>query len=1199
MSIEAVKQVAASDGRIISGFLLRDVQLLAPISVGTTTQESPEIILELCPVRNTNEKEVTWYDVSIFACRDERWTECFHSSIQVQFAVKATTQVDGGRESKLRDDWFHGHFNQILTSCTKPIDRRAFYDFCAEHGIVYGKSFQLLHNIAWDRNNKAAADIRMTANDAIDAIDSPVHPAILDACIHLSMIQISKGLSNHISTLVPQRISEAWVSARTWKDATATVRLTTALDPTADSTGRSNSVTVSGSALADDGSLLATFENVLLTEVSRYRPHSGTDKVEEVLLYNIAWKPQLSALSPSSLTEFCNDVKRTHDETFESKWSSKAELAMRVAARRALRLVTEKELDLAPVYLQRCARALNHLYLAPEYDKAEDMSEPALESLLEECERGNPECRVFFQVARELPSILRGDTDPLELMFTTKSAESLYAYLAGRQMRDGGFEAFLDLISHEKPSLKILEVGAGTGSITCEILAALQRLEQKTGQSRFASYTYTDISPGFFETAKSKLDHHHGRLQFKTLDLERDPNGQSFELGSYDLVVAGFVLHATSDLTVTLGRLRQFLKPGGYIAIQEVINPRSACANVTFGSLEGWWLSTETWREYTPLLNEEGWGDLLLKTGFSGAELILRDSNTSDGFRLSSMIVSKTTLSHHTKPSEDANGLSHPRRISILRDPFFASYRALAGEITRGYSNTQLIELSDITENRWAPLPNEIVVCMLELWVPFFMDLSPQDFHALQNLVHSVRNLLWISHLPTIEDGMINPFSSISTGFLRAVQSEENDKQVVTLMVESDTPTVTADFVSHILDTTFMSGNASTDREFIVRNGKLMVGRLFQELEVDMERQLHVTPRLRSEPWKPGPSLALELGEPGLLNTFRFIEDPVFGSELDSDEIEIEAEAWPLSFHDVFVALGRLSTDRLGVECAGVVTRTGANCVTDLRPGDRAVMVFLGCMRTHPRAKADLVVRVPESLTLHEAVASLNPGVTAYHSLINVARLQRGEKILIHSGAGSTGQMAIELAKELGAEIFTTVGYDDKKQLLMDRFGIPEDHIFYSRDTSFAKGIMRVTHGHGVDVILNSLLGEGLRASWACIAPYGRFIEIGKMDISSNSGLPMGRFSKNVMFAAVDMLHISQTNPKLMRQLVIAVLDFIAQRGGGGPRPLHLYPLTEVEKAFRYMQSGTNTGRIILSGHDTDIVPVRILAAKVVTTRCC
>ncbi|KAJ0345309.1 hypothetical protein COL922a_014928, partial [Colletotrichum nupharicola] len=97
----------------------------------------------------------------------------------------------------------------------------------------------------------------------------------------------------------------------------------------------------------------------------------------------------------------------------------------------------------------------------------------------------------------------------------------------------------------------------------------------------------------------------------------------------------------------------------------------------------------------------------------------------------------------------------------------------------------------------------------------------------------------------------------------------------------------------------------------------------------------------------------------------------------------------------------------------------------------------------------------------------------------------------------------------------------------MDEYGIPEDHIFYSRDTSFAQGVMRATRNQGMDIILNSLAGEGLQSSWACMASFGRFVEIGKRDIHSHSRLNMFHFAKNVSFTAVDVFGMTKERPDL------------------------------------------------------------------------
>lgn len=120
---------------------------------------------------------------------------------------------------------------------------------------------------------------------------------------------------------------------------------------------------------------------------------------------------------------------------------------------------------------------------------------------------------------------------------------------------------------------------------------------------------------------------------------------------------------------------------------------------------------------------------------------------------------------------------------------------------------------------------------------------------------------------------------------------------------------------------------------------------------------------------------------------------------------------------------------------------------------------------------------------------------TAYYAFFEAAKLRKGETVLIHGAAGAVGQAAIVLAQQVGVEIFATVSSSTKKQVLIEQFGISEDHIFNSRDHSFAKGVKRMTNNRGVDVVLNSLAGEALQESWHCIALFGRFVEMGMKDI--------------------------------------------------------------------------------------------------------
>ncbi|EKG09670.1 Beta-ketoacyl synthase, partial [Macrophomina phaseolina MS6] len=151
---------------------------------------------------------------------------------------------------------------------------------------------------------------------------------------------------------------------------------------------------------------------------------------------------------------------------------------------------------------------------------------------------------------------------------------------------------------------------------------------------------------------------------------------------------------------------------------------------------------------------------------------------------------------------------------------------------------------------------------------------------------------------------------------------------------------------------------------------------------------------------------------------------------------------------------------------------------------------------------------------------------TAHYCLAEVARLSAGETCLIHAAAGGLGQAAIQIAQNIGAEVFATVSSPEQRQLLMDEYGILAEHIFSSRDLSFAVGVMRMTNGRGVDVVLNSLAGEALRASWNCIATLGRFIEIGKRDVFANGRLGMLPFCRSVTFAACDLYAIIELDTK-------------------------------------------------------------------------
>ncbi|EHK20651.1 uncharacterized protein TRIVIDRAFT_223622 [Trichoderma virens Gv29-8] len=210
-------------------------------------------------------------------------------------------------------------------------------------------------------------------------------------------------------------------------------------------------------------------------------------------------------------------------------------------------------------------------------------------------------------------------------------------------------------------------------------------------------------------------------------------------------------------------------------------------------------------------------------------------------------------------------------------------------------------------------------------------------------------------------------------------------------------------------------------------------------------------------------------------------------------------------------------------------------------------MFRLRCFRTFLRNSEGMFEKVPDTLSFEGAASIAFVYSTVHYSLFHEARLERDETILIHAASGGPGQAAIILSQQISAEIFVTMSLETKKQFLIDTHGILPDHIFNSREHSFAAGIKRMTNQKGGDVALNSLAGEVLRQTWLCVAPSGRFIELSKKDIVGNTNMDMSKFMDNIAFIGVNMLSI--------------------------------------KVAFCIMQSGKRIGKMVLSTGPEDLVP--------------
>ena len=336
-------------------------------------------------------------------------------------------------------------------------------------------------------------------------------------------------------------------------------------------------------------------------------------------------------------------------------------------------------------------------------------------------------------------------------------------------------------------------------------------------------------------------------------------------------------------------------------------------------------------------------------------------------------------------------------------------------------------------------------------------------------------------------------------------------------------------------------------------------------------------------------AVTLELGRPGQLDSLTF--RPSQRRAPDVGEIEVQVHATALNFKDLLKVLGHLDAqvtagtyfeDHFGMECSGTVVAVGEG-VEPVQVGDEVIITTPGCFTSCVTVDAQYAVRKPSTLALHEAPV-LTGYLTAYYSLVEVARLQAGERVLIHNGTGGVGLAAVQIAQWIGAEIYATAGTDEKRDYLAS-LGVK--NIFDSRSLAFADQIVQATDGQGVDVVLNAIAGESLRKSLSILAPYGRFVEIGKKDIAENSGLPLAAFNRNLTFTAIDLDRIWKERLPLAQRLMQEVLQGF-EEGHWRAMPVTVFPASQASDTFRFLGQSKHIGKVVLemAQQEVSVVPV-------------
>ncbi|MEM7125069.1 MAG: SDR family NAD(P)-dependent oxidoreductase [Chloroflexota bacterium] len=848
----------------------------------------------------------------------------------------------------------------------------------------------------------------------------------------------------------------------------------------------------------------------------------------------------------------------------------------------------------------------------------------------------SPELTLLERCGEKLSEVLRGAQDPLELLFPggdTSVANRLYTESPSAQIMNTLMQkAVQKALGYLPPErgMTILEIGAGTGGTTAGLLPHLPG--EKT------QYYFTDIGPAFLAKAQEQFKA-YPFIHYQPLDIEQPPEEQEFIRHQVDLVIAANVLHATRDLTATLSHVCRVLQPGGHLILLEATR-RSRWVDLTFGLTDGWWRFEDD-RQDHPLLTDEQWKSLLLQNGFHSVETIEYDGQAVFAAQTSAEIVenAKSESTERWVLFADSWGMGDALAAQLsgqgatpiliyageayqqvdlytftIRPDSYEDYqRLMASIVAVDSSNTgpsnSMPSGSRLSGSHSSHTMLHGIVHLWSLDLPALqndIDLVNASQHSCGTVLHLTQAMcqqqlepagFWLvtqDAQPALDtDPVVGVIQSALWGMSKVINLEHPELNCMSIDLEaSDKP---ATLVSRILAEITMVTDASIDQQkeeqVALRHTARHVARLMRYAplpemnrtsEAATKATQHAEQRksdLHSQTMSilplPDQAYRLTITERGTLDNLE-IEQVTRRAPL-RNEVEVAVRASGLNFLDVLDVLGILPFERhsLGGECAGEVVQVGED-VTHFQVGDRVLMLTENSFSQYLTVPIDTVALLPPSLTFVEGASIPVNFLTAYYGLETVAHIRRGEKVLIHAAAGGTGMAAVQIALAAGAEIYATAS--PPKWASLREMGV--SHIYNSRTLDFAEQILQDTNGEGINIVLNSLTGEGfIEKSLSVLAPAGRFLEIAKRNIWHDD--EVAKFRADIQYHFVDLMSFSQQNPGQTGEMLAELMTQFAA-GTYQPVPQTCFSIQEAREAFRYMQQAKQIGKIVLTIPATD-----------------
>jgi FkbH-like protein len=748
----------------------------------------------------------------------------------------------------------------------------------------------------------------------------------------------------------------------------------------------------------------------------------------------------------------------------------------------------------------------------------------------------------------------------------------------------------------EGEKIKILEVGAGTGGTSAGVLRAIQKY------GAHLEYTYTDISHAFLRHGRKEYGVLYPFMDFKILNIEQDVEEQGFVPGTFDVILATNVLHATSSIMNTMSNVQSLLQANGWLIMNEITDVLDF-DTLTFGLLKGWWLfvDPELRLPGSPLLAIHQWMDVFREIGYK--RVVVSSSDLGAGERMFQHVFVAEGSGHVRvqKKQMPLESVKQPQEQKSAPEP---TVLRTTVKKKKAKPKSAIKRVEKRTETRTVARKPDSKTFIQQKIVAGICDslgteASEIDFDKpfSEYGVDSILAVELISYINrsfgiVVRTTVLFDYSTVNdlTRFLES-QYGQAISDLLSTMEEEVAVTEEVEVEVEVEDEEYEEVDAyeeveeyeEEEHEQDLADRKSGHGVVYAQQEQVAAATEVLVPTATIEKLPHEPSVratgerAVTLERPGTIDQIllRDVEPQPPGA----DDVQIAVRAFSLNFADLLCAKGLYPNAPdypfvPGFEVSGVITAVGAN-VREYRVGDEVIALAgpkMGGQTTTLTVPSWLAIRKPANVSFEEACAFPIVFLTMYLAF-EKANVQRGDNILIQTAAGGTGLIAVQLAQLAGANIFATAGSEVKLDYLR-KMGVP--HVIDYLKEDFAKKTLELTNGYGVDVVINTLSGDYIQKGIDLLAPEGRYIEIAMAGLKAQKNLDLSRLVDNQVLYSVDLSKVLYKNPETTRRYLTKMVEYL-QQGTVKPTIGKVFPLEQIRDAYRYMEQRHNIGKVVVT----------------------